>query len=91
MFGNSLIRQKIGMPIGIEPTTFWANPSLYTYGNEYIFELASFQCALLLCWVASNNHVKATVVQLSSFCSSRLPFQIAFGNLSKKSIMFLSI
>ena len=36
---NSLLRQKIGIPMGIDPPPFWANLFLYTYGNEYISEL----------------------------------------------------
>ena len=39
MVGNSLLRQKIGIPIGIDPASFWANLSLYTYKNEYKSEL----------------------------------------------------
>ena len=30
MVGNSLLRQKIGMPMGIDPTPSWANLFLYT-------------------------------------------------------------
>ena len=41
MVGNSLLRQKIGIPMGIDPAPFWANFFLYTYENEYISELIS--------------------------------------------------
>ena len=36
MVGNSLLRQKIGIPLGIEPAPFLANIFLYTYENEYM-------------------------------------------------------
>ena len=36
---NSLLRQKIGIPMGIDPPPFRANLFLYTYGNEYMSEL----------------------------------------------------
>ena len=41
MVGNSLLRQKIGIPLGIEPAPFLANIFLYTYENEYMSELIS--------------------------------------------------
>ena len=41
MVGNSLLRQKIGIPMGIDPAPSWANPFLYTYENEYMSELIS--------------------------------------------------
>ena len=41
MVGNSLLRQKIGIPMGIDPASFWANFFLYTYKNEYMSELIS--------------------------------------------------
>ena len=41
MVGNLLLRQKIGIPMGIEPASFWANLFLYTYENEYTSELIS--------------------------------------------------
>ena len=37
--------------------------------------------------VASINFVKATVVQFSTFCSSRLPFRLVLSNLSKNLII----
>ena len=39
MVGNSLLRQKMGIPMGIDPALFWANLFLYTYENEYLSEL----------------------------------------------------
>ena len=39
MVGNSLLRQKIGTPLRIDPASFWANLFLYTYENEYMSEL----------------------------------------------------
>ena len=39
MVGNSLFRQKIGIPMGIDPAPFWVNLFLYTYENKYISEL----------------------------------------------------
>ena len=41
MVGNSLFRQKIGIPMGIDPALFWANLFLYTYENEYLSDLIS--------------------------------------------------
>ena len=39
MVGNSLLRQKIVIPMGIDTASFWANLFLYTYENEYMSEL----------------------------------------------------
>ena len=39
MVGNSLLRQKIGIPVGIAPAPFWV--VLCTYENEYLSELIS--------------------------------------------------
>ena len=41
MIGNSLLRQKIGIPVGIDPAPFWANLFLYTYEYEYMPKLIS--------------------------------------------------
>ena len=41
MFGNSLPRQKIGIPVGIDPAPSLANLFLYTYENKYVSELIS--------------------------------------------------
>ena len=41
MVGNLLFRQKIGIPMGIDPAPFWANEFLNTYENEYMSELVS--------------------------------------------------
>ena len=41
MVGNSLLRQKIGIPVGIDPAQFWANLFLYTYEDEYTSEFIS--------------------------------------------------
>ena len=41
MIGNSLLRQKIGIPVGIDPAPFWANLFLYTYEDEYMSEFIS--------------------------------------------------
>ena len=48
MVGNSLLRQKIGIPMGINPVPFWANLFLYTYENKYMLQLIS------------NNKIKAS-------------------------------
>ena len=40
MVGNSLLRQKIDIPMGIDPAPFWAN-FLCMYENEYLSELTS--------------------------------------------------
>jgi hypothetical protein len=34
--GDKLFRQKIGMPMGIDPAPFWANIYLYNYEAKYI-------------------------------------------------------
>ena len=41
MIGNSLLRQKIVIPVEIDPAPFQANLFLYTYENEYMSELIS--------------------------------------------------
>ena len=41
MVGNSILRQKIGIPMGIDSVPFWANLFLYTYENKYMSELIS--------------------------------------------------
>ena len=41
MIGNSLLRQKIGIPMRIDPAPFWANLLLCTFENEYVSELIS--------------------------------------------------
>ena len=38
MVGNSLLKQKISIPMGIDPVPFWENLFLYTYENEYMSE-----------------------------------------------------
>ena len=47
MVRNSILRRKLGIPMGIDPDPFWANLFLYTYENEYMSE------------VISNDRVKA--------------------------------
>ena len=37
--GNIVMRQKIGIPMGIDPAPFWANLFLYTYEQSYINQL----------------------------------------------------
>ena len=51
------------------------------YEQEWLF--SSFHCALLFHWIASINSVQETVIQFSTFCSSRVPFQLVFNNLFK--------
>ena len=41
MVGNSLLRQKIGIPMGIDPAPFWEKLFSYTHEIEYISELIS--------------------------------------------------
>ena len=41
MVGNSLFRQKIGIPMGIDPAPFRSNLSVYTNEKEYMSELIS--------------------------------------------------
>ena len=41
MLGNLLLKQKIGIPMGIDPAPFWAKLVLYTYENECMSELNS--------------------------------------------------
>ena len=37
--GNCVLRQRIGIPMGIDPAPFWANLYLYFYEEAYISEL----------------------------------------------------
>ena len=37
--GNIVMRQKIGIPMGIDPAPFWANLFLYAYEHDYIRKL----------------------------------------------------
>ena len=37
--GNIVMRQKIGIPMGIDPAPFWANLFLYSYEHDYIRDL----------------------------------------------------
>ena len=39
--GNLIIRQSIGIPMGIDPAPFWANLYLYFYEHEFITGLMS--------------------------------------------------
>ena len=39
--GNKVMRQCIGIPMGIDPAPFWANLFLYTYEENYISSLMS--------------------------------------------------
>ena len=34
--GNTIMKQEIGIPMGIDPAPFWANLFLYTYEEGYI-------------------------------------------------------
>ena len=37
--GNCILRQCIGIPMGIDPAPFWANLFLYAYENDYVTNL----------------------------------------------------
>ena len=37
--GNTVLRQAIGIPMGIDPAPFWANLFLYAYESRYISDL----------------------------------------------------
>ena len=37
--GNIVMRQKVGIPMGIDPAPFWANLFLYSYEHDYIKHL----------------------------------------------------
>ena len=39
--GNVVMRQAIGIPMGIDPAPFWANLFLYAYENQFISDLIS--------------------------------------------------
>ena len=54
MVGNSLLRQKKDVPMGIDPAPFWANLFLYTY-EKYMSELTS------------NDKVKACHFQATKY------------------------
>ena len=36
MVGNTVLRQTIGIPMGIDPAPFWANLYLYSYEESFI-------------------------------------------------------
>ena len=38
-FGNVVMRQAIGIPMGIDPAPFWANLFLYQYENRFMTDL----------------------------------------------------
>ena len=46
MLGNSLLRQKMCIPMGNDPTPYWGNLFLCIYENEYISELTSNESEL---------------------------------------------
>ena len=37
--GNLIFRQSIGIPMGINPATFWANVYLYKYESDHVTKL----------------------------------------------------
>ena len=39
--GNTVLRQAIGIPMGIDPAPFWANLFLYAYETNYMSNLIS--------------------------------------------------
>ena len=39
MVGNAVLRQAIGIPMGIDPAPFWANLFLYRYEEKYMSQL----------------------------------------------------
>jgi len=39
--GNHILRQNIGIPMGIDPAPFWANLFLYQYESKYVQNLVS--------------------------------------------------
>ena len=39
--GNIIMKQEIGVPMGIDPAPFWANLFLYTYEKDYMRKLIS--------------------------------------------------
>ena len=39
--GNMKIKQSISIPMGIDPGSFWANLSLYSYEEEWVSSLTS--------------------------------------------------
>ena len=45
VLGNTLFRQTIGMPMGIDPAPFWANIYLYSYESKYITNLTKNNCS----------------------------------------------
>ena len=41
IIGNTVFKQDIGIPMGIDPAPFWANLFLYSYESKYIQSLVS--------------------------------------------------
>ena len=37
--GKTVLRQAIGIPMGIDPAPFWANLYLYSYEKDYISDM----------------------------------------------------
>ena len=59
---------------------------LSVYQKEWLF--SSFQCVLFFYYVAAINSLLGTLIQFSTFYSSRLPFRLVFNNLSKNLMTF---
>ena len=57
--GNSLLRQKTGIPMGIHPAPIWANLFLCTYKNKYMSERTLF--VLIFALSRKKIHLRAKI------------------------------
>ena len=64
MVGKSLLRQKIGIPMGTYPAPFWANLFLYMYENEHMSELISNDKAKAPHFCATNVYSMFTYTSI---------------------------
>ena len=48
--GNLIIRESIGIPMGIDPTPFWANLYLYFHEHEFITGLMASEKNQTVYW-----------------------------------------
>ena len=62
MVGNSLLRQKTNIAMGIGPALFWTYLFLYMYENEYMSELISND-------QVKGRHFQATKLFMDDLCA----------------------
>ena len=55
--GNTVLRQAIGIPMGIDPAPFWANIFLYAYEVEYISQLITTDKGKARCFHSTKRFI----------------------------------